>query len=479
MSSLSAAELRARLPHPVIDSDGHTLEFMPAVREHLVDVGGRSLAAAYDEVLGVWKRMRGWSSAEKRAQGLFRMTWWGFPARQTDDRAMAMLPELLHQRLPELGIDHAVVYPTFGLGTLNLEADELRHAAARGFNEYYAEAFSGLGDRLTPVALIPMHTPGEALAELEHCVRVLGFRAVLLAGHVARPSPIPEPPRTARWIDSFGADSLYDYDPVWARCTELGVAATFHSSAMGWAGRASPTSYVFNHLGNFGAAGEATCRALFLAGVTRRFPRLRFAFLEGGVAWACQLYADLVGHFEKRNASAIRELDPRAIDRRRMRELFDRFASKRFLRHADELDESLHLLAEPDEDPAGLDEFAACGIERAEQIRELFTGPFLFGCEADDPLNASAFDARRNPFGAKLKAIWGSDIGHWDVPDVREALPEAFEQVERGLLAEDEFRDFVFTNPVELWTATRPDFFRGTSVEDAVAKELGGSRGST
>jgi len=476
MTALSAAELRARLPHPVIDSDGHTLEFMPAVREHLAEVGGRSLAAAYDEILGVWKRMRSWSAAEKRAQGLFRMTWWGFPAHQTDDRAMAVLPELLHQRLPELGIDFAVVYPTFGLGTLNIEADELRHAAARGFNEYYAEAFSGLGDRLAPVALIPMHTPGEALAELEHCVRVLGFRAVLFAGHVARPSPIPSPPRTARWIDTLGTDSLYDYDPVWQRCVELGVAPTFHSSAMGWTGRASPASYVLNHLGNFAAAGEATCRALFLAGVTRRFPQLRFAFLEGGVAWACQLYADLVGHFEKRNARAIRELDPRAIDRARMRELFERFASKRFARHAEELDLALHLLAEPDEDPAGLDEFAALGIERAEEIRELFATPFLFGCEADDPLNATAWDARRNPFGAKLRAIWGSDIGHWDVPDVREALPEAWEQVEHGLLAEDEFREFVFGNPVELWTATRPDFFRGTAVEGDVEKELAARR---
>jgi hypothetical protein len=295
---------------------------------------------------------------------------------------------------------------------------------------------------------------------------------VLLAGHVARPTPIADPPRTARWLDTVGQDSLYDYDPVWQRLVELGVAATFHSSAMGWAGRASPSSYVFNHLGNFGAAGEATCRSLFLAGVTRRFPRLRLAFLEGGVAWACQLYADLVGHYEKRNARAIRDLDPRAIDHARLRELFARHASKRFARHEGELEEAVHLLAEPDEDPAGLDEFAACAIERAEQIRELFAGPFLFGCEADDPMNAAAFDARRNPFGAKLRALWGSDIGHWDVPDVRRALPEAWEQVERGWLSEDEFRDFVFANPVELWTATRPDFFRGTSVEDAVAKEL-------
>jgi hypothetical protein len=227
-----------------------------------------------------------------------------------------------------------------------------------------------------------------------------------------------------------------------------------------------------NHLGNFAAAGEATCRALFLGGVTRRFPRLRFAFLEGGVAWACQLYADLVGHFEKRGGERVRAYDPREIDRERMRALFDRFAPASFRRHADALEAALHLLADPDEDPAALDEFARCRIGRAEEIRDLFAVPFHFGCEADDPMNAAAFDRSRNPFGAKLKAIWGSDIGHWDVPDVREALPEAFELVERGLLAEEEFRDFVFANPVGLWTAGNRDFFRGTGLEHAVAKEI-------
>jgi predicted TIM-barrel fold metal-dependent hydrolase len=472
MSSPSAAELRARLPHPVIDSDGHTLEFMPAVRDQLVALAGRELAGAFDAVLSVWGRARRMSAAEKRAQGLFRMTWWGFPARNTDDRAMAVLPELLHTRLPELGIDYAFVYPTFGLAVLGVEADELRRAGARAFNRYYAEAHAGLGDRLCPVALIPMHSPEEAIGELEHCVQELGFRAVLLAGHVARPAPIENPPRIARWLDTFGLDSAHDYDPVWARCEELGVAPTFHSSAMGWPGRASPSSYVLNHLGNFAAAGDATCRALFLGGVTRRFPRLRFAFLEGGVGWACQLYADLVGHFEKRGAGSIRAYDPRALDRERMRELFDRHAPASFRPHRDELDAALHLLSEPDEDPAGLDEFARCGLERAEQIRELFAVPFHFGCEADDPMNAAAFDRARNPFGATLKAVWGSDIGHWDVPDVREALPEAFEQVQRGLLDEEQFRDFVFANPVDLWTATCPDFFRGSAVEGAVAKEI-------
>ena len=45
--------------------------------------------------------------------------------------------------------------------------------------------------------------------------------------------------------------------------------------------------------------------------MTRRFPDLNFAFLEGGVAWAAALYADLIGHWEKRNLAALRRhLDP-------------------------------------------------------------------------------------------------------------------------------------------------------------------------
>ena len=52
---------------------------------------------------------------------------------------------------------------------------------------------------------------------------------------------------------------------------------------------------------------------------------------------------------------------------------------------------------------------------------------FFFGCEADDRLNALAFDRRLNPAGARLNALFGSDIGHFDVPDMREVLPEAYE----------------------------------------------------
>ncbi len=54
-----------------------------------------------------------------------------------------------------------------------------------------------------------------------------------------------------------------------------------------------------------------------------------------------------------------------------------------------------------------------------------FVPNFYFGCEADDPITAGAFDAKRNPFGARLNVVFGSDIGHFDVPDMNEVTEEA------------------------------------------------------
>ena len=74
--------------------------------------------------------------------------------------------------------------------------------------------------------------------------------------------------------------------------------------------------------------------------------------------------------------------------------------------------------------------------------------------------------------GARLNAIYGSDLGHWDLPDMRDAAAEAYELVEKEVMSEDDFRQFVFVNPVKLVTGSNPDFFKGTVVESAVKKLL-------
>jgi hypothetical protein len=235
---------------------------------------------------------------------------------------------------------------------------------------------------------------------------------------------------------------------------------------MGWGSRRSPSNYMANHLGSFGASMEAQCRALFMGGVTKRFPELAFGLLEGGVSWACQLYADLIGHWQKRNRRTIQRLDPARIDTALVMRLFQQYGDRFFHKDVPGLAEAFTRL-EPA--PPFLDEWEACGIERTEDIRDRFVPSFFFGCEADDVGVAWAMNAKMNPLGAKLQAMFSSDLGHWDVEDMTEILPEAYELVEHELVSEADFRDFVFGNPVRFYTRLAPDFFRGTRIEAEVA----------
>jgi hypothetical protein len=85
---------------------------------------------------------------------------------------------------------------------------------------------------------------------------------------------------------------------------------------------------------------------------------------------------------------------------------------------------------------------------------------------------AWAFNSKVNPMGVKFKAMMSSDIGHWDVTDMNEVVEEAHELVEDGLITEEDFRDYTFTNAATLYAGMNPDFFKDTACEAAVAKLL-------
>ncbi len=487
-----AQRLRARLGHPVIDADGHIIEtapvFLPFFEDCVRKIAGgdmverfrRAGGMDFDEmVLRPWSRL---SWEERRASWTTRPPWWSLPAANTLDRVTSHLPKLLYERLDDLGIDFAVLYGSRTLTTTAIKDDEVRRVACRALNAFNAEVYRPYADRMTPAAHIPMHMPEEAIAELEHAASELGFKAIMINGLVHRSigqaanadSRLPTwGSGSAERLDCLGLDSAHDYDPFWKRCIELRVVPASHTPGMGWGSRRSVSSYMANHIGSFAASMEAQCRALFMGGVTHRFPELAFGLLEGGVSWACQLYADLVGHWEKRNKKAIHQLDPAKIDTSLVAKLFAQYGDAHFHKDVPGLLESFTKL-EPE--PPFFDEWEECGIERAEDIRDRFVPSFFFGCEADDPGVALAFDTRMNPMGAKLSAMFSSDLGHWDVPDMTEILPEAFELVEHGLLDERAFRDFVFANPARFYTRLNPDFFVGTRVEADVAKLLAPAR---
>src|SRR4051812_13584985 len=380
--SESSAAIRARLRHPVIDIDGHMAEYFPALAPYLeregLSLDHPSLQRMLPPYGGTDRTWHEQSPAERAATRTPRGPWWSSPARQTLDLATALFPQLLYERLDDLGIDFGVVYPSLGLVFLHTPDDRYRRGTCRALNRANAETLAPLSDRLAPVAAIPMHTPEEAVAELEYAVTTLGFKAVLCAGYVQRPFDAladkdPEVSRYAFWLDQFGLDSKYDYDPVWAKAQELGVSVAFHSGFIGMTPYRSISSYVSNHLSMLGEGQQALAKSLFLGGVTRRFPNMNFAFLEGGVAWAAALYSDIVGHWEKRNVAALKaHLDPALVDRKLLGEMVAKY-------RPNTPPVSGGLMNRPAEPEDMLDEFAACGIDEKADIKKLFVDRFWFG----------------------------------------------------------------------------------------------------
>ncbi|MGH7320721.1 MAG: amidohydrolase family protein, partial [Candidatus Rokuibacteriota bacterium] len=200
-----ARKLRSRLNHPIIDADGHWLEYAPIMREEFRRIGGdaaaEALALAGDRIPNSLRM----SLAERRRRRVGQEAFWSSPCENVLDRATAMLPRLMYERLDDLGIDFAVVYPTAGLSYHRMPDTRLRRAICRAYNVFTADQFRGLSDRIIPAAIIPMYTPEEAIEELEFAVRQCGYKVVMVGGLMRRPVPAltEEHPDASRFVEWY------------------------------------------------------------------------------------------------------------------------------------------------------------------------------------------------------------------------------------------------------------------------------------
>ncbi len=344
----------------------------------------------------------------------------------------------------------------------------------RALNTMNAEICADCRDRMAPAAAIPMHTPEEAIAELEFAAS-RGFKVAMIPPGVARPIPklesrFPDAFPYAAYFDNYGLDSFCDYDPVWRKFTELRFAVTSHGG-VGLRylplGRRSPSNYMFNHIGGHAYQQGELCRSLVMGGVPARFPQLSLGFLECGAGWACDLLHSLAEHWEKRNVEGLKNYDPERIDRARLRELLLEHGGPEFVAESSSKVGRVYAegIARADA-MAERDEWVLTRVTDEADFARMFER-FYFGCEADDPSVYRALDSRANPFRARLHPIFSSDIGHWDVPDIKSVLLESHHLVDKGLMSDADYRDFVFSYPAQLHLKANPDFFAGTAVEGA------------
>jgi predicted TIM-barrel fold metal-dependent hydrolase len=473
-----AAAIRESLDYPIVDCDGHVLEVTPVFVEYVRETEGNDVADAYSGSTAYKRFTSPWSvrPEERKERWLTQNNLWGWPTKNTLDRATATIPGLYARRMDDLGIDYSLLYPSAGLNVVSISKPDIREVVTKAYNRFVMELCGPHKDRISAVASIPMNTPEEAILHLEYAVKEAGHKVVCMQGFANRPVPAAAKegnnPEFSSRIDWFGLDSEYDYDPVWAKCIELKVAPTFHSASPMRFGRSS-SNYTYNHIGSIAQAQEGLAKALFLGGVTRRFPTLNVGYLECGAAWACALYADLVGHFEKRSLKGMEYVDPAQLNLQELMGYFDEYADEFTRKHIDKArgfyDREFAPLPEKDD-------FWNVQIKDPAEIKSLFVDRFYIGCEADDRSVAWAFNTKVNPYDAKIRAMFGSDVGHWDVTDVGDVVVEAHELVEDGFITEEDFKEFMFWNPAELHAGMNPDFFKGTVVEDDVAKFLKAGR---
>jgi len=155
-SHQSPQEIRKGLKHPVIDGDGHWVEYQPIFAEKIRKVTG-DLGA--DGFLQSQRRIPDaleLTTEQRKERGIAMEGQWGRQALNTRDRATAMMPRMFYERMEELGIDFGIVYPTAGLGIPRIADDATRRAVIRGFNVVTHDYFKDLSDKLTPAAGIPV-----------------------------------------------------------------------------------------------------------------------------------------------------------------------------------------------------------------------------------------------------------------------------------------------------------------------------------
>lgn len=184
--------------------------------------------------------------------------------------------------LDEVGIWAQVLYPNVGgFGSqifLGLEDSGLQLACVEAYNDFQTEWASADSRRLLPVTATPFWDIDETVREIRRC-HAMGHRAILFTGE----------PQT------HGQPYLGDahWNPLWEVSCELEMPISFHIgsgdfgkifskdrvAAHGWAATYA-NSTVSLILGNGMQVGD-----LLLSGVLPRYPELKVASVESGVAW--------------------------------------------------------------------------------------------------------------------------------------------------------------------------------------------------
>jgi predicted TIM-barrel fold metal-dependent hydrolase len=191
------------------------------------------------------------------------------------------------------GVSLEVLYPSLFFRVFGLPDREVMLEAFHRYNDWLAEYVSAAPERLMGLALLPMHEPDEAEAELNRALK-LGFRGGCIPCTAPNGRPYFDPA----------------YDRIWALAQEarfplsMHIFTGAHEGVSGMRDLNAITAYASSAM-----TIQITVSDLICQGVAHRFPQLRFVCAEWNTGWLAHWLERLDHAFYRSRNAAPAEVD--------------------------------------------------------------------------------------------------------------------------------------------------------------------------
>lgn len=237
----------------VVDGDGHVIEDIPAIISRMPSPY-REWAELRDDIFPPLDHLHHARAVQTP------------PMR--DGRPRDVGPEGWRDFLTDVGIERTVMYPTRGLAFGHIVSLDYAVVVARAYNDWLHDTYVAADSRFNGMALLPMQDPEEAAKELRRAVNELGMKGGMMPSN-----GLPQ---------LLGAKP---YWPVYAEAERLGCCLAIHGGAHDRFGMDLLNMYIPVHALGHPWGLTINCASIIYNGVFDRFPGVRIAFLEGGIAW--------------------------------------------------------------------------------------------------------------------------------------------------------------------------------------------------
>ena len=173
--------------------------------------------------------------------------------------------------LDEVGVEATVLYPTAGVASSNIVNPDWTIDATRAYNDWLHDTYLKHSPRFHGLALLPQAAlnPQVAAEELHRAVTKLGMCGAVIPSNSLHGPPLGTP----------------TYFPVYEAANELSCCVAIHGGIHGNMGMDGLDPYAAVHAIGHPLGQMISLASIVFNGVLERFPKIRFGFLEGGVAW--------------------------------------------------------------------------------------------------------------------------------------------------------------------------------------------------